>query len=76
MTARGTSWKRAAGIAIIDLRRLISFYRARFMVRRALVAERKAAQKNFRELRKMRTAAERDHTLEPHTGSLFWFFLR
>jgi hypothetical protein len=45
-------------------------------VRRALVAERKAAQKNFRELRKMRTAAERDHTLEPHTGSLFWFFLR
>ena len=75
MTALSTSWKRrTASIVIIDLRRLISFYFARFMVWRALAAERKAAQRNFKELRK--TAPEREHTLEPHIGSVFWFFLR
>lgn len=76
MTALSTSWRRTAAIVVIDLRRLISFYRARFIVRRMLVAERKVAQKNFKKLRKVRTAAEQEHAREPHIGSLFWFFLR
>lgn len=50
MTALSTSWKRTAGIVIIDLRRLISFYVARLMVWRTLTAERKTAQRNFKEL--------------------------
>jgi len=74
MTALSTSWRRTAGIVIIDLRRLFSFYLARFMVGRTLTAERKAAQRNFKELRKMQTPGEQDHA--PHLGSLFWFFLR
>lgn len=57
MTALSTSWGRTAGIVIIDLCRLISFYRARLMVRRTLAAERKAAQRNFKELRKTQTTA-------------------
>jgi hypothetical protein len=39
---------------VADLRRLISFYVARSMVRRTLAAERKKAQKNFRELKRLR----------------------
>ena len=69
-----TAWRQTAGIVIIDLRRLISFYCARSIVQRALAAERKAAQRKFKEVRK--TASEREHALEPHIGSVFWFFLR
>lgn len=76
MTALSTSWRRTAAIAVIDLRRLISFYHARLIVRRTLVAERKAAQRNFKELKKMQTKAERERELELHLGSLLWFFLR
>ena len=39
---------------LADLRLLISFYVARSMVRRALIAERKTAQKCFRESRRLR----------------------
>lgn len=69
MSAPSTSWKRSAGIVVFDLRRLISFYLARFMVRRTLIAERKAAQRNFKKLRKTQTAAQREQ-------AVFWFFLR
>jgi hypothetical protein len=74
VTALSISWRRTASIVIIDLRRLISFYRARAIVRRTLAAERKAAQRNFRELKKMQTAGEQD--THRTIGSLFWFFLR
>ena len=52
MTSLVTSWRRTVRIVLVDLRLLISFYVARSMVRRTLVAERKAAQKNFRELKR------------------------
>jgi len=46
------------------------------MVRRTLIAERKAAQRNFKKLRKTQTAAQREQAVEPQVGSVFWFFLR
>jgi hypothetical protein len=55
-----TTYRRTAGIVIIDLRRLISFYLARFIVWRTLASERKAARRNFKQLKKMQTAGERD----------------
>ena len=71
-----TTYRRTAGIVIIDLRRLISFYLARFIVWRTLASERKAARRNFKELKKMQTAEDREYAVEPRIGSLFWFFLR
>jgi hypothetical protein len=53
MTSLISSWRQTARIVLADLRLLISFYVARCMVRRALAAERKRAQKNFRELREI-----------------------
>jgi hypothetical protein len=50
----GTSWRRTAGIVLADFRLLISLYVARSIVRRALVAERKNAQKSFRESKRLR----------------------
>ena len=75
MTALIT-YRRTAGIVIIDLRRLIFFYLARLIVWRTLAAERKAAWRNFKESRKVRTAEDRECAVEPRVGSLFWFFLR
>ena len=49
-----TSWKRTAGIVLADLRLLISFYVARSMVRRALIAERKTAQKSLKKSKRLR----------------------
>jgi len=49
-----TSWRRTIRIVLADLRLLISCYAARSMVRRALAAERKTAQKNFSELKRLR----------------------
>ena len=68
MTALSTSWRRTAGIVVIDLRRLISFYRARSIVRRTLVAERNAARRNFTEVKTK--ATEQERAVEPHIGSL------
>lgn len=39
---------------LADLRLLISFYMARSIVRRTLAGERQMAQKNFRELKRLR----------------------
>lgn len=49
--ALSTSWRRTLTIVIVDLGRLISFYRARAIVRRALAAERNTAKRNFKKLR-------------------------
>jgi hypothetical protein len=54
MTALITSWRQTVRIVLADFRLLISFYVAQVMVRRALAAERKTAQKYFGELKRLR----------------------
>lgn len=53
MTSLNT-WKRTGRIVLADFSLLFSVYIARLMVRRTLAAERKAAQKSFRELKRLR----------------------
>jgi len=53
--ALSRSWRRTIAIVIVDLGRLISFYRARAIVRRALDNERNAAEMNFKELRNVQS---------------------
>jgi hypothetical protein len=54
MTTLINSWRRTLRIVLADFSLLISFYIAKLMVRRALKAERKTAQRNFRELKRLR----------------------
>jgi hypothetical protein len=53
-TMNTTNWRRTLRIVLADFSLLISFYIAKLMVWRALKAERKSAQRNFREIRRLR----------------------